>query len=287
MILTYLSSSCNHYNQGEVTYLLHFFLLLFQFFRLSHADYSSKGVRMNTHSLENISNGARVAVSVSGGLDSVTLLHYVAKHVSPANTFAISFDYNQRHDLELSRAREQAQAAGLPAENYKVVDVRFLGDIAANVSAMVKSDLEIPNVEDTLGDPQPVSYMPMRNLIFSSLVAAFAESNNCEYVALGIQETDQHGYWDTTPAFVEALQGVLDLNRKTTIQLLTPFVRMSKAEELRIGAELGIDYSKTWTCYNPLWLDKQTPVACGKCSSCADRRNAFRSIGLEDPLQYA
>lgn len=260
---------------------------------------------MNKQDLQSVPRDAKIAISLSGGLDSVTLLHYVADHVGPENVFAITFDYNQRHDWELLCARWQVEAARIPAENYTVVDVRFMGDIAKNVSAMVKSDVAVPTVEDTIGDPQPASYMPMRNLIFSSLVAGFAEANDCQYVALGIQETDQHGYWDTTTEFVDALQGVLDLNRKNAIQLLTPFVKMSKTDEITIGTRLGVDYSKTWTCYNgPHFadgtmlakasesqkrrLDVQgfTPYACGRCSSCADRRTAFRKAGLEDPIPY-
>lgn len=250
----------------------------------------------------------KVALSLSGGLDSVTLLHYLADHVGPENVYAISFDYNQRHDYELMCAAKQVELAGLPEDNYQVVDVSFMGDIAKNISAMVRSDLKIPSVQQAIGDPQPASYMPFRNLIFSSLVAAFAESNGVNNVALGIQRVDQLGYWDTTSEFVNTLQKVFDLNRKNRVRMITPFVEASKTDEILLGHELGVNYKLTWTCYNgphledgtswdhvsQLSQDKLSKVAqanrwaklgeayaCGVCASCADRRAAFRAVGLE------
>lgn len=258
--------------------------------------------------------GQKIALSLSGGLDSVTLLHYLAFTVEPENTFAVSFDYNQRHGYELYCAMEQIKAAGIPPENYRVIDISFLGDIVKGVSSMVHSDLNVPKVAATLGDPQPSTYVPMRNLIFASLLAAFAESNQCSSIALGLQRTDTHGYWDTTPSFVEALQQVFNLNRKNIINIFTPFVEVTKREEVLIGTQLGVDYRLTWTGYNgpkteegetwPLnyeaslghtsWrqMVRETiergdwPYADPNDTASADRRTAFKRAGLVDPIQY-
>lgn len=260
-----------------------------------------------------INKNEKVALSLSGGLDSVTLMAYLANHVGPENVFPISFDYNQRHDYELLCAEKQVENLGIPESNYQIVDVSFMGEIAKNVSAMVKSDVKVPSVQQALGDPQPASYMPFRNLIFSSLVAAFAESNEVSNIALGIQRVDQLGYWDTTSSFVYALQNVFNLNRKNPIRILTPFVEASKEDEIELGIELGVNYKQTWTCYNGPHLEDGTsytgftlpnhkirslgldrviwqlgpPYACGVCASCADRHASFRKLdALDYDVQY-
>jgi len=261
-----------------------------------------------------IPKNSKVALSLSGGLDSTTLLHYLVSVVGPENVYAISFDYNQRHDIELACAEMQVDAAGLPPENYQVVDVSFMAEMANNTSSMVKGDVPTPTVQEALGDPQPTTYMPMRNLIFSSLVAAFAESNGCNYVALGIQRVDQFGYWDTTLDFVDRLQAVFDLNRKNPIKLFTPFVEATKKDEIELGIELGIDYGLTWTSYSGpknkdgspwgtpgeedgfvqdkrefmrILLEKNfIPYAEIDNTASADRYNAFKKLGLEDPIPY-
>lgn len=257
-----------------------------------------------------IPKNSKVALSLSGGLDSTTLLHYLVSLVGPDNVYAISFDYNQRHDIELACAEMQVDAAGLPPENYQVVDVSFMAQMANNTSSMVKGDVPVPTVQEALGDPQPTTYMPMRNLIFSSLVAAFAESNGCDYVALGIQRVDQFGYWDTTLNFVDRLQAVLDLNRKNPISLFTPFVEATKKDEIELGMEMGIDYGLTWTSYSGpknkdgspwgpgefqeeprefmryLLEHNFIPYAEADNTAAADRRNAFKELGLVDPIPY-
>ncbi|MCA1800440.1 MAG: 7-cyano-7-deazaguanine synthase [Actinobacteria bacterium] len=250
-----------------------------------------------------IDRNEKVALSLSGGLDSVTLLHYLVDHVGPENVYPISFDYNQRHDYELLCAAHHVGDLGIPKNNYSIVDVSFMGEIAKGMSAMVRSDVKVPSVQQALGDPQPASYMPFRNLIFSSLVACYAESNDVKNVALGIQRVDQLGYWDTSREFVDKLQEVFNLNRKNTLRMLTPFVESSKVDEIELGLELGVEYQYTWTCYNGPHTRKGVPwdkdpklsesaalrfanlgnaYACGLCASCADRKAAFKSLGASD-----
>jgi 7-cyano-7-deazaguanine synthase len=139
----------------------------------------------------------------------------------------------------------------------------------------------------------------MRNLIFSSLLAAYAESNNCDYICLGIQKSDAGGYWDTTEDFVRRLQAVLNLNRKNKIRLIAPFVNNSKAEEIAVGRSLGVDYFYTWTSYSgPKKKNgedwdyrkdpefKEGPYSEDKDNAAHERREAFRKLGLEDPIPY-
>jgi 7-cyano-7-deazaguanine synthase len=132
-----------------------------------------------------------------------------------------------------------------------------------------------------MGDPQPVTYVPNRNMIFLALAAAFAETQGVGDIYYGAQRHDIYGYWDTTPQFLEQLNNVYRLNRKTPIQILAPFVTYSKTDILRKGLELEVDYGKTWSCY------EGQDMACGRCPTCAERLQAFQNLGLTDPLPYA
>jgi 7-cyano-7-deazaguanine synthase len=117
-------------------------------------------------------------------------------------------------------------------------------------------------------------------MIFLALAAAFAETQGVSDIYYGAQRHDIYGYWDTTPQFLEQLNNVYRLNRKAPIQILAPFVTYSKTDILRIGLELEVDYSKTWSCY------EGQDVACGRCPTCAERLQAFQNLGLTDPLTY-
>lgn len=247
---------------------------------------------------EGIENVNRVCVSLSGGLDSTVLLHLMVKKYGAENVYAISFDYNQRHDIELIQARRTTAELGVP---HRIIDISFMGDIAKNVSAMVKGDVKTPTMEDVLGEPQPVTYMPNRNMILASITAGFAESNDCDGLALGIQKIDSYSYWDTTPEFYEAVENVLKLNRKYPIHFVAPFLNLSKIEEIKLGVELGVDFGKTWTCYDPKVIETETVyerepaggrnaeyidhyVPCGVCPSDFERKNAFEKAGVNDPI---
>jgi 7-cyano-7-deazaguanine synthase len=215
-------------------------------------------------------------VIVSGGFDSVSLLHYLVKEEkrTPA---VISFLYGQKHHREIECARENVALLGL--QHHNVLDLAPLHSVFAG-SALTTEAVAIPDVEVVMGDPQPPTYVPNRNMIFLALAAAYAESVGVADVYYGAQKHDIYGYWDTTPQFLEALNGVYNLNRKTPIQIRAPFVNHSKTDILRVGLALGIDYSKTWSCY------AGGAKACGRCSTCAERLAAFRVVGIPDPLPY-
>jgi 7-cyano-7-deazaguanine synthase len=213
---------------------------------------------------------------VSGGLDSVTLLHYLYKRENEIPT-VLTFTYGQKHSKEVEYARYHTNLLG--CAEHEVVDISFLAGAFAQ-SALVSSQVEIPNVVTVLGDPQPPTYVPNRNMIFLAIGAAFAEGRNIGEVYYGAQRHDMYGYWDTTPQFLERLNAVFNLNRKTPIQIKAPFVNYSKADIVRLGLELGVDYGQTWSCY------QGGEAACGVCPTCAERLKAFEEVGVADPLPY-
>ncbi len=223
-----------------------------------------------------MSENDAVAV-VSGGMDSTTMLHYLVKKqgLHPA---LITFAYGQRHAREIDSARAQAAILGL--------DVPMLFDLtpfqaAFAASALTDASREIPDASEVAGDPQPATYVPFRNLIFLTLAAAYAESHGASAVYYGAQRHDLYGYWDTTPDFLTRVNHVYALNRKSAISIEAPFVNYSKADILRLGFEMGVDYAQTWSCYHG------GTVACGTCPTCAERLKAFAEVGVADPLPYA
>lgn len=220
-------------------------------------------------------NKADSVVIVSGGMDSVTLLHYLVKELKlkPA---VISYLYGQKHSKELEYAKTQAIELGC---EHLVIDMKHISPLL-EASALISGSREIPNIEEVLDDPQPATYVPNRNMIFLSLAVAFAESIGVNNVYYGAQARDLYGYWDCTEDFLERLNNVYALNRKNVIKVNAPFVHYTKSELLGIGLDLGVDYSKTWTCY------RGQEIACGECPTCAERLQAFADYGHIDPIPY-
>jgi len=212
---------------------------------------------------------------VSGGLDSVTLLHYLVQS-KKAKPYVISFQYGQKHVRELQCAEINATELGCP---YSQIDLTGLGALFDS-SALVSGEREIPHIETVMGDPQPPTYVPNRNMLFLSIAAAFAENKGVGTIYYGAQRHDIYGYWDTTQQFLERLNSVYALNRKSRITIEAPFVTFSKTDTLKLGLSLGVDYAKTWSCY--AGGDK----ACGVCPTCAERLTAFKEAGIPDPLPY-
>ena len=214
---------------------------------------------------------------VSGGMDSVTLLHYLVK-TEKRQPAVITFIYGQKHDKEVQCAQYHAQQLGCPA--HLVLDLALLSPLFAG-SALISGGQAIPTAQEVAGDPQPVTYVPNRNMIFLALAAAYAESHGVSDVFYGAQQHDLYGYWDTTPEFLARLNQVYQLNRKTPLRIQAPFVQYSKTDILRTGRDLNIDYAQTWSCY------AGQALACGRCPTCAERLAAFANLGLTDPLPYA
>ncbi len=222
----------------------------------------------------------KVVVNLSGGLDSTILTYVLAEQYGAENVFALSFNYGQKQNIELQKAQVTTSKLNI---SHKVIDISFLGDIVAPVCAnILGSDIAMPDIEDVLGDPQPPTYVPYRNLILSSLAFSFAEANECEGVFTGLQSHDLYGYWDTSLEFVQRVNQVSQLNRHHKIEVYAPFVDLAKVDEINIAEKLNVPYEDSITCYEP-----NGDVSCGRCPSCAERIQNFMLAGVKDPAPYA
>lgn len=232
--------------------------------------------------LPEIREGKNVCVALSGGLDSTTALYVLIKKYGVERVRTISFDFGQTHSVELDMVSKIVEKTGV---YNKLVKLDFLAEINRENCSLIKgSSLKHKTQTENAGDPQISSYVSHRNLMFTSIVASFAENNNCEHVVLGLQQGDVYSYWDTSVEFVDALNNVLKLNRKNAVELITPFVQMYKDEELliatEISKELGYDLlENTWTCYNG---DTGDGLECGQCSSCSDKLLGYVRAGFDD-----
>jgi len=252
--------------------------------------------------VKKIEDVKKIVVSLSGGLDSTTLLHLAVNKLGAENVYALSMDYNQRHDVELSLAKKSCKQLGV---THKVIKMDFLGEIVSGVSAMVKGNVATPLATDLEAGKQVPTYVPFRNAILSSIVLAYAEAVGADAVALGVQYGDYENnesyfYWDCSKAFTETMQQLANLNDKHKISYIAPFVELTKKDEIKLGLDLGIDYADSWTCYNPVIAENRASytkepaggrnskteylyVPCGVCPSCAGRQQAFKELGMKDP----
>lgn len=226
---------------------------------------------MNTHQ--------PAVVLLSGGMDSTVLLHHVAETCRGATLHALSFNYGQRHSRELQCAAFQARSVSAA---HRVMDITFMGSLIQAGSALIEGGQEVPDLDTLTADEltQPPTYVPNRNMMLLSMAAAYAEAHNVTDVYYGAQAQDEYGYWDCTPAFLERINHVLALNRKSPITVHAPFVGFSKAKTLKRGQQLGVDFRQTWSCY------RGGETACGTCPTCVERLNAFAANQLQDPLPY-
>lgn len=214
---------------------------------------------------------------VSGGMDSVTMLYYLKKNLD-LNPAVLTFRYGQKHDKEIAYAQAHAELLDCPA--FQIVDLGLLRPLFLS-SALIDREVAIPSIEDVEGDPQPPTYVPNRNMVFLSIAAAYAETLGVNDVYYGAQHHDMYGYWDTTPDFLESMNEVFSLNRKSPIRIKAPFVDFTKTDILHTGLDLEVDYGLTWSCY------EGQELACGKCPTCAERLQAFANLETVDPLKYA
>lgn len=223
----------------------------------------------------------QAVVLVSGGMDSAALLHYVVKRLGCTAVHALTYRYGQKHEREIEMAACQCRSL-TQVTDWKIVDISVLGEMTAGASALTDSTIAVPDLEAIPEEQlsQPPTYVPNRNMVLISLAAAYGESRGCETVFYGAQAQDKYGYWDCTAEFLERLNHVLSLNRRQPISVQAPFVAMRKAEELAIGLELGVDFSRTWSCY------RGGTRACGQCPSCRERLQAFNEVGVPDPIEY-
>ncbi|HSP16984.1 MAG TPA: 7-cyano-7-deazaguanine synthase QueC [Thermoanaerobaculia bacterium] len=220
----------------------------------------------------------RAVILLSGGLDSATVLA-IARSEGRA-CHAISFVYGQRHRIELDAARRVAKFLGAAEHVVYPLDLRVFG------ASALTSEIEVP--KDSVGAPGiPITYVPARNTIFLSLALGFAEAREAEEIWIGVNAVDYSGYPDCRPEFIDAFQQVILKGTRSGIEkkeprLVAPLIQLTKAQIIRRGVELGVDYGITHSCYDP----DSEGWACGHCDSCILRRRGFEEAGVADPTVY-
>ena len=221
-------------------------------------------------------------VLLSGGLDSATIAA-IARHEG-YQVYALSIDYGQRHRFELQAAQRVAAALGAAEHKVLAIDLATLGGSA------LTADIDVPQSrsEGEMAEGIPVTYVPARNTVMLSIALGYAEVLGAADIFIGVNAVDYSGYPDCRPEFIGAFQQLANLATKAGVegasrfQIHAPLISMTKAEIVRRGVELGVDYGLTHTCYSP---DEQG-ISCGLCDACQLRRKGFAEAGLADPIEY-
>jgi 7-cyano-7-deazaguanine synthase len=219
----------------------------------------------------------RAVVLVSGGLDSATTLAIARDHGHAC--YALSFDYGQRHRVELEAAARVASHGGAAGHRIMKLDIAWMGG-----SALTDEAIAVP---ETPTEGIPVTYVPARNTIFLSIALGWAEVLGARRIYIGANAVDYSGYPDCRPEYIEAFERLANLATRAgvegdTFQIQAPLIHMTKAEIIRTGAGLGIDFGLTVSCYKP----GPEGQACGVCESCRLRARGFEQAGIPDPTRY-
>lgn len=221
-------------------------------------------------------------VLLSGGLDSATVAAIAIREGFAVN--ALSFSYGQRHSWELEAARRVAQSLGINDHRIANIDLRVFGGSA------LTDDIEVPKGRsgDEMAHGIPITYVPARNTIFLSYALAWAEVLGANDVFIGVNALDYSGYPDCRPEYIRAFEAMANLATKAAVEgrqkltIHTPLIDLTKAQIIRKGLELAVDYSLTSSCYDPA----PDGLPCGQCDSCLLRQKGFREAGATDPLPY-
>jgi len=230
------------------------------------------------------SEAKKAIVLLSGGLDSATSLFITRKQ--GWQLFALSFDYGQRHQAELDAARKIASDAEVVEHLIMTINLRAIGG-----SALTSDLIDVPKDrnENAIGEHDiPISYVPARNTIFLSFALAWAEVLGAFDIIIGVNANDYSGYPDCRPEFITAFETMANLSTKAAVDgkghltIHTPLMQMSKAEIVTTGTQLGLDYSKTISCYDAT----SNGLACSRCDSCFLRKKGFKEAGIPDPTRY-
>lgn len=219
---------------------------------------------------------------LSGGLDSSTCLGVALR--DGFTCYALSFDYGQRHRVELEAAARIAGHFGATAHRTALIDLRAFG------ASALTADIDVPKHRslEQMGQGIPITYVPARNTIFLAYALAWAEVLECSDIFIGVNAIDYSGYPDCRPEFIEAFERMANLATKagvegrTRTRIHTPLAKLGKADIVRLGVEVGVDFSLTHSCYDP----SPEGRPCGECDSCLLRRKGFEEAGVGDPLEY-
>jgi 7-cyano-7-deazaguanine synthase len=227
--------------------------------------------------------GKKAVVLLSGGLDSATTLAIARRQ--GCQCYALTFKYGQRHAREIEAARKVANSLGAVEHRIIEIDLASFGG-----SALTDSNIDVPKNRPELGESEriPPTYVPARNTIFLSYALAWAEVLGAFDVFIGANRTDYSGYPDCREEFIEAFERTANLGMaaategKGRYHIHAPIIQMTKAQIIRAGTELNVDYSLTHSCYDPDELGR----SCGMCDSCRLRLKGFAEAGLKDPIEY-
>lgn len=214
----------------------------------------------------------KAVVLLSGGLDSATCAAIARKEAESVH--ALSFRYGQRHNVELESAKRVSESLGI--HDHRVADI----DLGIFGGSALTSDIPVP--KEGLTNGIPVTYVPARNTIFLSYALAFAEVVEANAIYIGVNALDYSGYPDCRPEYIEAFQKLANLATKTAVEgnpteIRTPLLQKTKAEIIKLGSSLGVDYALTISCYDP------QPKPCGDCDACRLRAKGFAEAGIPDP----
>lgn len=224
-------------------------------------------------------NKPKAVVLTSGGLDSTTVL--AMAQADGFDCYTISFDYGQRHRAELLAAQRCAATGGSCEHKVVTLDLGTIGG-----SALTDTSIAVPEEEGVSGSI-PVTYVPARNTIFLSIALGWAEVLGAEAIYIGVNAVDYSGYPDCRPQFLEAFQTLASLATRVGVEggalmVKAPLLKLSKAEIIKQGIALGVDYAATVSCYQAT----EQGLACGRCDSCRLRRQGFEEAGVADPTRY-
>lgn len=223
----------------------------------------------------------KAVILVSGGLDSATVLAMARE--AGQELHALSFDYGQRHRFELESADRVCEANEVASHVVFPIDARiFQGSALTN-------EIPVPHQrsDDEISDGIPVTYVPARNTIFLAVALGLAESIGAHDLWIGVNAVDYSGYPDCRPEFIAAFESMANLATKAGVEgnhirVHTPLVSLTKADIIRRGLELGVDYGLTHSCYDP----NERGISCGVCDACVLRQRGFAEAGMEDPIEY-
>lgn len=219
----------------------------------------------------------KAVILLSGGLDSITVLAQARQQ--GFSCYALSFDYGQKHNVELDAAKKIAIRYAVIEHKIIKLDMGTIGG-----SALTDDKISVPNTQQ---NGIPVTYVPARNTVFLALALGWAEVLNAHHIFIGVNAVDYSGYPDCRPAFIEAFQNLASVATKAGVEgeeltIHTPLISLSKAEIIKTGTQLGVDYSLTISCYNA----NEKGMACGKCDACRLRSTGFAEAGIIDPTCY-
>lgn len=225
----------------------------------------------------------RAVVLSSGGIDSTTAMA-IAK-AEGYEIYSLSFNYGQRHKIELEMAKKAAEYFG--AKKHIIIDI----DLRKFGGSALTADIDVPKdrLVEEMASGIPVTYVPARNTIFLSFALAWAEALNADTIFIGVNALDYSGYPDCRTEYINAFEKMANLATKAGVEgkisfkIKTPLINMTKAEIIKKGRELGVDYNLTWSCYDP----QPDGAHCGRCDSCLLRKKGFKEARIKDPTRYA